>query len=99
MPAAYRVGDSSVGHDGYPATACTSSPASKTYWEGKLAATVGALHATHTKPDNPPHPSSARNISGGASKTNIEGSAAARTGDPIGCGDTCGAGASKTVIE
>jgi uncharacterized Zn-binding protein involved in type VI secretion len=98
MALAYRIDDLSVGHDGYPPTACTTG-ASKTWWEGHLAAFDGSEHAAHSKPNAPIHPASSRTISAGSVKTWVEGNLAARAGDPIDDGDTCGAGASKTYIE
>lgn len=98
MAKAYRIGDSSTGHDGYPSTNCITG-ASKTWWEGQLAAFNGSQHAAHSKPNAPIHPASSRTISAGSVKTWVEGNLAARAGDPIDDGDTCGAGASKTYIE
>jgi len=98
MPAASRNNDLSTGHGCFPPTPMVGNLCSKTYIEFELSGHVGSQHATHSCPPVV-HPQSARAITSGASKTNIEGSAAVRISDPIGCGDRVGQGASKTFIE
>lgn len=98
MGAAYRDDDISTGADGGAPTAVSAST-SKSYVNGKLAAVLGDIHGTHTIPGPIVHSGGQRAISGAASKTFWEGTAAARTNDPIADGDKCGAGSPNTFIE
>lgn len=100
MPAIVRIDDTSTGHGCFPPTKLVATPVTKTYINGKLAGVQGEAcqfisHACGIQV----HPQSARYISGGASKTKIEGKPAARIGDPIACGDACSEGSPNTFIE
>jgi uncharacterized Zn-binding protein involved in type VI secretion len=98
MPAVSRLGDISTGHGCFPPTPLVNTPVGKTFFNGILACVVGSQHATHVC-GIVVHPTPARPVVSGASKTFIEGSPASRVGDPIGCGDTCGQGSSNSFIE
>lgn len=101
MPAVIRIGDMSTGHGCFPPTPMAESPVSKTFINGIKPGVVASTstHVTHScgvvvHPQGP-----ARSHSSGASKTFIEGFLAARIGDDISCGDTCGEGSPNTFIE
>lgn len=100
MPAVIRIGDASTGHGCFPPTALVMTPVAKTFFNGILAGVVSGScqHATHCC-GIPCHTGSARSPSSGASKTFIEGNAAARIGDNISCGDACGEGSPNSFIE
>ena len=100
MPAISRLGDMSTGHGCFPPTALTSTPVSKTYFNGILASVVdsGCQHAPHTC-GLTTHAGSTRSPSSGASKTYIEGFPAARIGDDIACGDAIAEGSANSFIE
>ncbi len=95
MNEAYRKTDFSEGHGGFPPTECIETPVQRTFINGLLAATVDA--------DHDPHSSGAtthtdRKIVEGSPTVFIEFFEAARTTDPIECGDTCGIGSPDTFI-
>lgn len=98
MPAVSRIGDMSTGHGCFPPTPISSTPVSKTRFNGILAAVVSSQHTTHVC-GNTVHAGGARAISQGASKTFIEGNPAARIGDDIACGDTVAEGSPNSFIE
>lgn len=98
MPAVSRFGDMSTGHDCFPPTPITSTPVSKTFFNNIIAAVVTSQHATHVC-GNTVHAGGARAVNKGASKTFIEGNAAARIGDDIACGDTVAEGSPNSFIE
>jgi uncharacterized Zn-binding protein involved in type VI secretion len=100
MPAVIRVGDFSTGHDCFHPTALLGSPVRKTKFNNKFPGVVSnaCQHAAHTC-GKTTHPNNTRVPSSGASKTFIEGFRAARIGDPIACGDTCGEGSHNSFIE
>jgi uncharacterized Zn-binding protein involved in type VI secretion len=100
MPAVVRMGDTSTGHACFPPTNLVATPVQKTYFNGARAAVVDSAcyFAPHVCGVTV-HPIDIRNITKGASKTNIEGKPAARIGDPIACGDACSEGSSNSFIE
>jgi uncharacterized Zn-binding protein involved in type VI secretion len=100
MPAVIRVGDMSTGHGCFPPTALAVSPVSKTFFNAKKPGVVSGAcqHVAHTC-GRVTHPNNTRVPSSGASKTFIEGFPAARIGDNIACGDTCGEGSPNSFIE
>lgn len=100
MPAVALVGDLSTGHGGFPPTAMTSSPISKTEIAGKKPGVVDASckFATH-KLGRATHLDEIRYPTSGSSKTTIEGYALARIGDPLNDGDTIGQGSSNFFLE
>jgi uncharacterized Zn-binding protein involved in type VI secretion len=100
MAAVSRIGDMSTGHGCFAPTALTSTPVTKTFFNGKLASVVdsGCQHAPHTCGQTT-HAGSTRSPSSGASKTYIEGKLAARIGDNIACGDAIAEGSSNSFIE
>ena len=100
MPAVSRIGDMSTGHGCFPPTALTSTPVSKTFFNGMLASVVDSAcqHAPHTC-GNTTHAGSTRSPSSGASKTFIEGFKAARIADDIACGDAIAEGSTNSFIE
>lgn len=100
MPAVIRLNDMSTGHGCFPPTNLVSTPVSKTFVNGILAGVVsGSCQYTTHVCGIVVHPSSGRTPSSGSSKTFIEGNPAARIGDDIACGDTCGEGSPNSFIE
>jgi uncharacterized Zn-binding protein involved in type VI secretion len=100
MPAVSRLDDLSTGHGCFPPTKLITTPVSKTYFNGKLAAVVSSnckfqAHVCGLTTHN----SDIRIPSSGASKTYIEGNKAARIGDNIQCGDAIAEGSSNSFIE
>lgn len=90
MPGIVRLGDKSLGHDGYPPTPVTIPNNATFFVNGKLAATVGGSFATHTKPKSPTHFEGAeRVITSGSNTFFIEGNKAARHGDSVADNDSC----------
>lgn len=100
MPAVSLKGKMSTGHGGFPPTAMTSTPVTKTYFNGILAGVVDAQckFATHSL-GTTIHPEATRYPTSGASKTYIEGKLAARIGDPLADGDAIAEGSSNSFIE
>jgi uncharacterized Zn-binding protein involved in type VI secretion len=90
----------STGHGCFPPTPLTSTPVSKTFFNGILASVVnsGCQHAPHAC-GNTSHSGSTRAPSSGAIKTFIEGFNAARIGDDIVCGDAIAQGSANSFIE
>lgn len=93
---AYRLTDFSTGHGPWNSTELIATPPVRTFVNGLLSATVGATHSPHTTGGD--FHIGERNIVEGSLTVFIEGAAAARTGDPIACGDTCGPGSQDTFI-
>lgn len=100
MPAVSLKGKMSTGHGGFPPTAMTSTPVSKTKFNGVFPGVVDpqCKFATHSL-GNTIHPENTRYPSSGASKTYIEGKKAARIGDPLNDGDAIAEGSSNSFIE
>ncbi len=94
MNEAYRLTDFSEGHGCWIPTELDTVPPQRTFVNGLLSATVDGMHLVHVC--GTPHFD--RNIVEGSKTVFIEGFAAARTGDPIACGDTCGIGSLDTFI-
>lgn len=100
MPAAAYLGASSTGHACFPPTNMISTPVSKTYFNGKLAAVASpATSFLFHKCGKVFHLPPLRIVTSGASKTYIEGNKAARIGDDIACGDAIAEGSDNTFIE
>ena len=100
MPGVVRIGDSSTGENGYPATALVDTPQTSVYIDGALAGVVGASYATHSKPHAPTHYQDAeRVITGGSTTVIVEGKGLARIGDPVADGDTAAAGSSDVIAS
>ena len=95
MPAATREGDLTSGHGCFPPTAITSTPASKTFINNKLASVIGASVAIHYC-GTTTH--AGRTVTSGSSKVIIEGKEATRIGDSINCGDTVGQGSDNVIF-
>lgn len=100
MPAVSLKGKMSTGHGGFPPTAMTSTPVSKTKFNGIFPGVVDpqCKFAAHSL-GNTIHPEDIRYPSSGASKTYIEGKLAARIGDPLNDGDAIAEGSSNSFIE
>ena len=95
MPAATREGDLTSGHGCFPPTAITSTPASKTFINNRLASVIGALVATHFC-GTTTH--AGRTVTSGSGRVIIEGKEATRIGDSINCGDTVGQGSDNVIF-
>lgn len=95
MKSVCRLGDYSKGHSGFPPTPIITTPATKTYVNSLLVATVDATLTNHTSGRNT---HSSRTIVGGSSKTIVENKNLAREDDPISCGDTMGSGSTDTFV-
>lgn len=89
-----RLGDMSVGHDGYPPTQCISGVSTTAFVNGKAIALDGAVFANHTK-GNSTHSTRTAKATG---SIYVEGLLVVKTGDPISCGDTCGEGSADALI-
>jgi len=98
MPAASRMGDISTGHNCFPPTAIITTPVTKTYLNGLLAAVVDAELLKHKCGRSFHFSTRNRKISSGSSNIFIEGKAAARIGDEIECGDNLGQGSSNIIF-
>jgi uncharacterized Zn-binding protein involved in type VI secretion len=89
-----RLGDLSVGHDGFPPTACIGGVSSSLFVNGLPVALDGALFAPHTK-SSTTHSSRTARASG---TIYAEGLLVVKTGDPISCGDVCGPGSGDALM-
>lgn len=100
MPAIARIGDVSAGHGCFPPTNLAQTYATKTYFNGKLAAVVDPTtqFAPHSCGQNT-HAGITRSVSSGSSKTFIEGKPVARIGDNIACGDACAEGSPNSFFD
>jgi uncharacterized Zn-binding protein involved in type VI secretion len=97
MAAASRLGDLSTGHICFPPTACISTSATKTYFNGILAQKQGSRFNSH-RCGKTTHAGSQRATSSGSSTVFIEGARAVRIGDSIACGDTVAQGSPNVQI-
>lgn len=93
MPAATRIGDSSIGHDMCGGTSL-STGSSNVFINGKGAGRVGDTYAPHGCED---HSSHSATISSGSSTVFINGSPAARAGDSASC-STVASGSPNVMI-
>lgn len=100
MPAVVRLGDMSTGHACYAPTQLVQTAATKSYINGVLVGLTdpNSQFASHVC-GKTTHPQNQRYITGGASKSFIEGKPIARIGDDISCGDACGQGSSDSFVE
>lgn len=100
MPAVSRLGDMSTGHGCFPPTAMVQTPVIKTFFNGIIAGVKdsGCQFATHSC-GIVTHSQAERFVSSGASKSYIEGKAAARIADDIGDGDAIAEGSPNSFIE
>jgi uncharacterized Zn-binding protein involved in type VI secretion len=100
MPAVGRLGDMSTGHGCFPPTALTTTPVSKTFFNGIKPSVVdeNCQFAPHCC-GSTCHTDETRSPSKGATKTFIEGFKAARIGDDIACGDAIAEGSANSFIE
>lgn len=102
MPSIVRIGDTSTGPSaegaGWASTAATVANNSTVFVNGKLAVTQGGSFATHKKGSVTHYENVQRKIVGGSSTVFIEGKPAARVGDAVADGDTCGTGSPDVFV-
>ena len=100
MPAIAKIGDVTSGHDGFPPTAMTTSPISKTKFNGQKPGVKdpACQFISHSKGVTT-HPQNTRYPVEGSKKTKIEGYYVARIGDKLADGDVIAAGSDNSFIE
>lgn len=92
------LGDLSVGHGCFPPSPLIATPVTRTFFNNKLPGVVSpaCYYAAHVC-GNTTHQTPSRTFISGSNTMFIEGYPAARTDDPIACGDKAGPSISNTL--